>query len=237
MVKAARCTADGACLRRAHPASRRAVEVVALIPGAHFPQHGEREHRGDPKPGEARLAVGNDDPGSEQRPRRAAGVAADLEYRLRQAMATAGGETRDARGFGMKDGRARTDQGRRREDARIIRRPRQDEEAGQRESHAGAQRVACRMLVGVDADDRLQHRRAHLVGESYGADLREAEVEAALQQGIDGDDQRLDHVVEKMRETNRSEHVEAGLFSQGCPAGRRRCCPCAYPTSKKLFDP
>ena len=35
----------------------------------------------------------------------------------------------------------------------------------------------------------------------------------ALQQGIDGDDQRLDHVVEKMRETNGPEHVEAGRVS------------------------
>ncbi len=72
-----------------------------------------------------------------------------------------------------------------------------------------------RVLVGVAAHHRLQHGGANLIGERDDADLREAQCELALQQGIDGDDQRLDHVVEEVREADGAEHVVPGPGGAG----------------------
>src|SRR5579863_8229626 len=65
------------------------------------------------------------------------------------------------------------------------------------------------MLVGVYTDDRLQHRGADLVGEGDHADLHETQAELALEQRINRDDQRLHHVVQKMREADRAQYLEA----------------------------
>src|SRR5579863_615587 len=66
------------------------------------------------------------------------------------------------------------------------------------------------MLVGIDADDRLQHRGADLIGEGDHADLHETQMKLALEQRVDRDDQRLHHVVQKMREADRAQYLEAG---------------------------
>ena len=56
------------------------------------------------------LSAGQDDEGGEQGADGGAGVAADLEERLREAVTSAGGEAGDAGGFGMEDGGADADQ-------------------------------------------------------------------------------------------------------------------------------
>ena len=71
---------------------------------------------------QAGLAVRHDDEGGEQRARRSAEIAADLEQRLREAVAAAGRHARHARGFRMKDRRAHADQRGREQDDRIGRR-------------------------------------------------------------------------------------------------------------------
>ena len=84
------------------------------------------------------------------------------------------------------------------------------------------------MLVGINADDRLQQRRADLVGQRDRADLRETQVKFALEQRIDGDDQRLHHVVEEMREADGAQHIEARLHAAGAIAAnpQRNFLPC-----------
>jgi hypothetical protein len=44
-------------------------------------------------------------------------------------------------------------------------------QADQREAHADHQGIGLGLLVGVHADDRLQHRRGELEGEGDQADL------------------------------------------------------------------
>ena len=67
------------------------------------------------------------------------------------------------------------------------------------------------MLVGINADERLKHGRTHLVGERDHADLREAEMKFTLEQGIYRHDERLHHVVEKVREAECAQDIEARL--------------------------
>ena len=74
------------------------VEVVA-VPAAQTVQHQDGEHRKQAEPGNVALAVGNDDRRRQQRAESATGVAADLEGRLRQAVAPTGSQACDAGGF------------------------------------------------------------------------------------------------------------------------------------------
>ena len=66
-------------------------------------------------------------------------------------------------------------------------------------------------LVRIDADHGLQHRCADLVCQCDRADLHEIQLKLALHQRIDRDDQRLDHVVEKVRKADRAQDPEARL--------------------------
>lgn len=63
-------------------------------------------------------------------------------------------------------------------------------------------------MVGVEPHHRLEQGRCDLVGERDQSDLRKGELELSLQQRIDCQDQRLDHVVQKVRKTDRTEHSE-----------------------------
>ena len=210
-----------------------AIKMLAFVPCAHLCQHGDGEHRGERKPRETRLSVRNDDPGGEQRTHRAARIAAHLENRLRQAVAAAGSQPRNSRGFRMKDRRARPDQRRGRQHARVVRRECQSRHADQGEAHADAQGVRLRMLVRVNADERLQDRSADLIRQRDHTDLHETQVEFAFQQRIDRDDQRLHHVVEKMRETDGAQNIEARFAP---PASRRICAALGRRLFKKLFS-
>ena len=202
----------GSVRRRGDGAQPRGpVEVLVLVPAADARADGNREQRAERKPGDAALALRNDDPGGQQRPHGTAGIAADLKNRLRQSVAAARGQARDARGFRMENRGARADQGAARQHASVARRQRQGQKPKQREAHADAQGIRLWMFVGVDADQGLQQGGAHLIGEGDGADLHETQVEFAFEQRINGDDQRLHHVVEEMREADGAEHAEARL--------------------------
>jgi len=193
--------------------------MLALVPGADPRQHGNGEQRSQRKPGETRLSARNDNPCGQQRTHGAARIAADLENGLRQPMTAARGEARDARGLGMKNRRSRTDHRSGDQHQGVIRRKRQSHHANERESHADAQRVGLRVFVGVDADERLQNRGADLIGQRDEADLHETQAEFALQQRIDCNDQRLHHVVQKVREADRAQNIEA---RRHCLALQRR---------------
>jgi hypothetical protein len=71
------------------------------------------------------------------------------------------------------------------------------------------------MAVGIQADQRLEHRRGHLEGQRDQPDLHEAQVEVALQDRIDRQDQRLHHVVDHVRSADGAEHAERGLGARG----------------------
>ncbi|MNN56609.1 hypothetical protein D3C81_1715490 [compost metagenome] len=112
----------------------------------------------------------------------------------------------------MEDRRAGTHQRRRHQQHAIGWRHGQQQQPTQRKAHADGQRMWLRMLVCIQADDWLQQRRGDLVRQRQQADLGEAQVEAALEHRIDGQDQRLDHVVEEVREADRVQHAEARAF-------------------------
>ena len=75
------------------------------------------------------------------------------------------------------------------------------------------------MFVGVDPNDGLEDRRAHLIGKGDRADLHEAQRELTLENRVNGDDQRLNHVVEKMRKADRAENFEARRLRFGLVRG------------------
>jgi len=65
------------------------------------------------------------------------------------------------------------------------------------------------MAVSVESNHRLEQGSGDLVGQRDQADLRKGEQERTFEQGIDCKDQRLDHVVQKMRKADGAEHPEA----------------------------
>ena len=66
------------------------------------------------------------------------------------------------------------------------------------------------MAVGVDADEGLEQRGGELEGEGDEADLAVVEREGLLEQRIDRRQQRLDRVVEKVRDAEADQHRECG---------------------------
>jgi hypothetical protein len=76
--------------------------------------------------------------------------------------------------------------------------------------------------IGVQADQRLQDRRGHLVHQRDDADLAEAQAEIRLQIRIDGRQQRLHHVVEQVTEADRQDHAkDGGVGARHARLGRR----------------
>src|SRR3954471_22819341 len=79
------------------------------IPNADPREHDDAEKREQRKPGN--LSAIDDDRGGQERPERAAGVAADLEDGLGEAEAAARTQVGDARSFRVKNGGADPDEG------------------------------------------------------------------------------------------------------------------------------
>ncbi len=75
--------------------------------------------------------------------------------------------------------------------------------------------------IRVSADQGLDHRRGELIGQGNEADLREAEVEIALEQRIHRQHQGLDHIVQKMGNADRPQHLKTGCGKAGKGGGSR----------------
>ena len=103
------------------------------VPAADAPEHRDRDDGRDSEPGEAALPARQHDERREQRTERRAGVAADLEQRLREAVLPARRQPRDPRRLGMEDRRADADERRRREHGAEVPGPREQQQPGQRE--------------------------------------------------------------------------------------------------------
>ena len=94
---------------------------------------------------------------------------------------------------------------------RIAAGVRQHDQADQRAAHAGDQRIGLRPAVGVHADHGLEQRRGQLKRQRDQADLAEVEAVGVLDDGIDGRQQRLHHVVQQMREAERENDRRSGF--------------------------
>ena len=77
-------------------------------------------------------------------------------------------------------------------------------------AHPDRQRVGFGMAIGVNPDDGLQQRSRQLKGQRNVADLAVRQVERGLQNGIDRGDQRLDQIVQEMRETECQQDGKQG---------------------------
>ncbi len=179
--------------------------AVAPIPVPEPGEHDDAAERHQREPGKAALPAWENDECGGERPERGAEIAADLEQRLREAMRSARREAGHARRFGMEDGRTQPQQHRAGHQYRVARREGERDQPGHRRGHSERQRIGHRPAVGVEADERLKQRGRHLISESQKPDLREAQVEVSLQDGIDGGKQRLQHVIEQMAEARSEE--------------------------------
>jgi hypothetical protein len=78
----------------------------------------------------------------------------------------------------------------------------QQQQAGERKTHAGRQGVRLRFAIDIETDHRLQHRGGELKRECQNADLSEVETVITLQHRIDRRQQRLHHVVQQMTDAD-----------------------------------
>jgi hypothetical protein len=189
--------------------------AACAIPVADLEQDQHRHQRRTAEPDQALLALRHHDEGGQQWTRRLAEVAADLEQRLRQAVAAAGRHARHARSFGMKHRGAHADHRRRQQDQRIGAGLGHQQQAGQREAHADHQGIGLRPAVGVEPDQRLQHRGRALEGQRDQADLAERKGVGILENGIQRRHQRLHHVVQQMAEAEREDDREGRTIGGG----------------------
>ena len=185
------------------------------IPGADPCQNCDSQERGEGEPEDVTLSVWHHDHGRQQRTERRSRVASDLEERLGESVAPAGGKARDPRRLGMENRRTDADHRRGGDHRQVVRRERQEDEAAERHRHAERKGVGLWLAVGVEADCRLEDRAGHLEGEGNQADLGEIERERFFEQRIDRRDQRLDRVVEKVGATQRDQDRQRGLLRWG----------------------
>src|SRR5471030_2992171 len=65
------------------------------------------------------------------------------------------------------------------------------------------------MPIGVHTDEWLQYGGGQLVGQRDEADLRKTQLKIAFQERIYRQNERLNHVVQKVREADRSQHIKS----------------------------
>ena len=118
----------------------------------------------------------------------------------------------------MEHRRAHADQRRGEQDHGIGVGARHQQQADQGEAHADHEGIGLGLLVGVEPDQRLQHRCGALEGERDQADLAEAQRVVLLEDGIERRHQRLHHVVEQVAEAQREDDREGRVVGRG-----RRC--------------
>ena len=119
----------------------------SAIPAANPDEDADGEEGGDGEPGHADLSARQDDEGCEEWTDGGAGVSADLEERLGEAVTTARCHAGDAGGFGMEDGGADSDKGGRKDEPSEGGRHGEEEQAGEGEGHADGQSEGSRGAV------------------------------------------------------------------------------------------
>ena len=72
------------------------------------------------------------------------------------------------------------------------------------------------MLVGIEACERLQDGGGHLKHQCDDAYLCKREVELILHDRVDGGNDRLNHVIQEMRDAANDEHrIDRSLHHRG----------------------
>ena len=179
------------------------------------------------EPGDVELAVGDHQQRHQQRADRLPGIAADLEHRLGEAVAPTGGEPRHARPLGVEHRAADADQGCGQQHGGEAAGHRQHQHADEGRRHAERQRERLRVLVGVEADHRLQDRGGELEGQRDDPDLHEIKRQRLLDQRIDRQQRRLHRVVEEVPSADRKENRQHRRARDPCPC-HRACVACRH---------
>ena len=187
------------------------------VPIADREEHRHRQQCRRRKPADTRLTSRDHDERCEHGPERRPDIAADLEQRLRQAMATTRRHPCNPRGFGMEDGGTNADERRRKDQHRVAAGTRQQQQSDKCNRHTDSERVGLRPMVGKHPDRRLQYRRDQLRGQRDHSDLREAEPIGVLQHRIERRQQRPHHIVQEMRKAERQKDREDGALRDPAP--------------------
>jgi hypothetical protein len=137
-----------------------------------------------------------------------------LKKRLCEAVLSSGGQSGNARRFGVKDRRPDADQRDGDQDRDKTGGGGEQQKSGECESHADGERIRLRVRVGIDADQGLEERGGDLKGCGDHPDLAEIEVVGGLEDRINGGDDGLHHVVEEMAEGDGGEDAESGGFGR-----------------------
>ena len=172
---------------------------------AHHDECCEQGGYGEPRYGV--LSEGQDDERREQRTERRTAVAAHLKDRLRKTLLAARRQLSHARRRRVEHGRAKAHDAHSQQYEQIVLGERKHEQSGEREAHADGERIGARMAVGRESGEGLQNGGCHLKDERYDTYLREREVELVLEDRIDRRNDRLYHVVQKVRYATDDEHV------------------------------
>ncbi len=183
-----------------------ARNAVVPVPDADPRQDGRRDQSDESEGAHAVPPPTHDDGSGSHRPERRTHLPAHLEQRLRHPRATARGHARDARGFGVEDGRAHTEDARPGEEHLVARRSRHDAQPDEREERAAGERERHRSPIGDEPHRGLQEGRRDLIRKRHRADLCESKVELAFDGWIECHEERLQHVVYQMTEANRRDH-------------------------------
>jgi hypothetical protein len=116
----------------------------------------------------------------------------------------------------MKHGRTQADNAHCQENQKIILGESQQEQAHQCEAHADGEGIGTGMLIGIKSCERLQDGRCHLENQRDDAYLCKREVELILHDRVDGRNDRLNHIVQKMGNTADDEHgIYRALYHLG----------------------
>lgn len=106
----------------------------------------------------------------------------------------------------MKNGRAKSHHAHRQEYNKIVLGEGKQQQSYQGKAHAHRQGVWSWVFVGIKACEWLQNRGSHLKHQCNDAYLCEGVVEFVLHDRVDGRNDRLNHIIQKMRDAAYNEH-------------------------------
>ena len=106
----------------------------------------------------------------------------------------------------MEDRRTKTYYTHRQENQKIILSESQEDQPQQCEAHADGKGVGTGMLVCIKSRERLQDRRSHLKHQGDDTYLCKRKMKLIFHYRVDRRDNRLNHVIQKMRNATDDEH-------------------------------
>ncbi len=182
-----------------------------LIPASDRRQDDHAGQRQQREPGKTALTPWQDEERRNERAKRIAEIAADLEQRLRETVRATGSQPRQPRRFRMEDRRTDAHQCGTGEQRDKGRRESNGSKPYKHARHAERQRIGLRPAIGEETDDGLQERCDALINEGQKTDLAEGKIEPALENRINGRQQRCRQIIEQVAEGNRGKNRECGV--------------------------